>query len=119
LARAKRPKRSTPRPIVEQLPRIDIADFPPSRSTSQQKQQVSRAAQTERKGRESWANSRSGRVRWACLNANQLRNRIGGGRKKNQTRFLGLGFGIGMNKWFKDHDLKSKIQVSSLNPNFI
>jgi hypothetical protein len=25
LARAKRPKRSTPRPIVEQLPRIDIA----------------------------------------------------------------------------------------------
>jgi hypothetical protein len=27
LARAKRPKRSTPRPIVEQLPRIDIADL--------------------------------------------------------------------------------------------
>jgi hypothetical protein len=115
LARAKRPKRSTPRPIVEQLPRIDIADFPPSRSTSQQKQQVSRAAQTERKGRESWANSRSGRVRWACLNANQLRNRIGGGRKKKSNKI----FGIGMNKWFKDHDLKSKIQVSSLNPNFI
>jgi hypothetical protein len=27
LARAKRPKRSTPRPIVEQVPRIDIADL--------------------------------------------------------------------------------------------
>jgi hypothetical protein len=27
LARAKRPRRSTPRPIVEQLPRIDIADL--------------------------------------------------------------------------------------------
>jgi hypothetical protein len=27
IARAKRPKRSTPRPIVEQLPRIDIADL--------------------------------------------------------------------------------------------
>ncbi len=27
LARAKRPKRSSPRPIVEQLPRIDIADL--------------------------------------------------------------------------------------------
>jgi hypothetical protein len=27
LARAKRPKRTTPRPIVETLPRIDIADL--------------------------------------------------------------------------------------------
>ena len=34
LAQAKRPKRLTPRPIVEQLPRLDIGDFRPPQSIS-------------------------------------------------------------------------------------